>query len=106
MGRLSERLTTARRTLSTLVELPLAGGATLVERDAAIQRFEYSFEAVWKASQQFLRDHEGLDPASPKATVHTYNEALAQMIYARLAAYAAAMTRWVDAMDSRLSALS
>ena len=45
MGRLSERLTTARRTLSTLVELPLAGGATLVERDAAIQRFEYSFEA-------------------------------------------------------------
>jgi len=76
---------------------------------------------------------EGVDPASPKATVrdslaagilsdadarlalqmvddrnltvHTYNEALAQMIYARLAAYAAAMTRWVDVMDSRLSAL-
>ena len=43
MGRLRERLATARRALSTLVELPLAGGATPVERDAAIQRFEYSF---------------------------------------------------------------
>ena len=69
MGRLRERLATARRALSTLVELPLAGGATPVERDAALQR-------------------------------------LALMIYSRLAEYAAAMTRWVDLMDSRLPATS
>ena len=131
MGRLKERMATARRALSTLVELPLAGGATPVERDAAIQRFEYSFEAVWKAAQQFLREQEGLDAASPKGTVrsslatglisdvdarlalqmvddrnltsHTYNEALALMIYSRLAEYAAAMTRWLALMDSGLA---
>jgi hypothetical protein len=28
---------------------------SIVERDAAIQRFEYTFEAVWKAGNLFLR---------------------------------------------------
>ena len=69
MGRLSERLVVARRALATLVELPLDGVPTKVERDAAIQRFEYTFEAVWKAAQLFLREIEGLEIGSPKGAV-------------------------------------
>lgn len=129
MGRLTERLDVARRALSTLTELPLSGEPTTIERDAAIQRFEYSFEAVWKAAQQFLREHEGLDAGSPKGTVraclqvgaiseadarialqmvddrnltvHTYNEPLAQKIFSRLAAHAGTMTRWLEAIAGR-----
>ncbi|MCL6594505.1 MAG: nucleotidyltransferase substrate binding protein [Alicyclobacillus sp.] len=80
-------------------------------RDATVQRFEYTFEAVWKAAKQYLSDMEGIDQASPKGvvrscrevgvlspadaelalemaddrnlTVHTYNEELAEDIYER-----------------------
>ena len=47
MGRLNERLGVARKALQTLQELPLAGDVTDIQRDAAIQRFEYTVEAVW-----------------------------------------------------------
>lgn len=115
--------------LATLRELPLGSTPTKVERDAAIQRFEYSFEAVWKTGLQFLREVEGIDPGSPKGTVraslqvglldeadtrmalemvddrnltvHTYNEALADRIFVRLNGYAATMTRWLDAIERR-----
>ena len=66
MGRLNERLDVARRALQTLQELPLVGDVTDIQRDAAIQRFGYTVEAVWKASRQFLRDAEGLEVGSPK----------------------------------------
>ncbi len=87
-----------------------------IERDAAIQRFEYTCEAMWKAGQAYLRQHEGLEQGSPKGvirtlaqlvklteseahlgmamiddrnlTVHTYSEALANSMYARLEGYA------------------
>jgi hypothetical protein len=53
MDRLTLRIETARRALGTLEEL--AGEpATKVIRDASIQRFEYSFEALWKAAQAVL----------------------------------------------------
>ncbi len=78
-------------------------------RDATIQRFEFTFEAMWKFLQAQLR-WEGRPCASPRGclmeavqhgwippeeeetfmqmlryrnlTVHTYNEALAQAVYA------------------------
>jgi nucleotidyltransferase substrate binding protein (TIGR01987 family) len=105
MERLSARLSTARDALATLDELLQQPERSRVERDAAIQRFEYSFEAVWKTVQLYLREVEGLDVGSPKGaarssfqvglldhaetrrtltmaddrnlTVHTYNEKLA-----------------------------
>ena len=40
-----------------------------IERDAAIQRFEYSFEATWKSAQRFLAVVEGVEAGSPKSTV-------------------------------------
>ena len=127
MDRVRERLIVARQALGTLRELELDGSPPRMERDAAIQRFEYTLEAVWKAAQAFLREHEGLEVASPKAavrashqtgrlseedarlglamiddrnrTAHMYREALAAEVFGRLAAYAAVMDRWLGAME-------
>ena len=63
MGRLSERLDVALRALGTLDELARKSTLTAVERDALLQRFEYSLEAVWKAAQRFLSEVEGIDVA-------------------------------------------
>jgi nucleotidyltransferase substrate binding protein (TIGR01987 family) len=102
-----------------------------VERDAAIQRFEYTFEACWKAARRYLLVAEGLSVGSPKAgirasreigmlgddhaivglemvddrnlTVHTYNEAVAERIHRNLRRYAELLARWLDAMQDRLN---
>jgi len=111
MGRFLERIQVAEKTLATLKELAFLQDPSPVERDAAIQRFEHTFEAFWKALQVYLREVEGLEGASPKGvirlvrevglleeearlalgmvddrnlTVHTYNESLAQAIFRRL----------------------
>jgi hypothetical protein len=46
MERLKERFEVARKALVRLEELVAIAKPTAVERDAAIQRFEYTFEAV------------------------------------------------------------
>ena len=69
MERTRERLALARRALGTLEELVAVQPASAVVRDAAIQRFEYTFEATWKAAQIYLREVEGLEIGSPKGTV-------------------------------------
>jgi nucleotidyltransferase substrate binding protein (TIGR01987 family) len=129
MDRLTERFDVAKRALATLVELPLDGTPTKVERDAAIQRFEYTFEAVWKAAQLYLREVEGLEIGSPKGsvraclevnvlsedeargglemaddrnrTVHTYAEPVAAAVFANLSAHARLMDRWLAEMTAR-----
>ena len=123
MDRLRERLESARRALASLEELATLTPPSKVERDAAIQRFEYTCEAMWKAIQLGLRQEEGLSAASPKAitraarqaklldddatrlalamvddrnqTVHTYNEAVADAIYTRLASYVPLLRAWL-----------
>jgi hypothetical protein len=62
MERLKERLLVAFRALGTLKELASIDAPTAIERDAAIQRFEYSFEAVWKAVMRYLNMVEGWGP--------------------------------------------
>jgi len=102
------------RALVTLDEV-LAEPYSVFIRDASIQRFEYTFEAAWKLLKAHLLDVEGVICSSPKAcfrqalpagllseeevllalemtddrnrTVHTYHEALADQIFARLAGY-------------------
>jgi nucleotidyltransferase substrate binding protein (TIGR01987 family) len=129
--RLTQRLATARDALSTFDELAYKPERTKVERDAAIQRFEYTFEAVWKAVQLYLREIEGLDLGSPKGvaraslevgilddgetrlllamaddrnlTVHTYNEELAEEIATRLSQHATLLRRWVESVMARLT---
>ena len=69
MERLIQRIQVARRALATLQELTPITSPTLVERDAAIQRFEYSTEACWKAAQSVLSVLFGLELASPKSVI-------------------------------------
>lgn len=130
MERLTERLATARAALATLHELVRKPDRSKVERDAAIQRFEYTFEAVWKAAQLYLREVEGLEVGSPKRaaraalqvglfdeahtrhvlamvddrnlTVHTYNEQLAEEISSRLSDHALLLQHWLDQMGARI----
>jgi nucleotidyltransferase substrate binding protein (TIGR01987 family) len=125
MDRLKERLASARLALGSLEELVALPQPTKVERDAAIQRFEYTCEATWKAIQLGLREEEGIEVASPKGiaraahqvgllddaatrlalamvddrnkTVHTYNEAVAQAIHSRLAGHARLLRVWIEA---------
>lgn len=130
MERLKERLATARRALETLEELVSLPAPSRVERDAAIQRFEYTFEAGRRAAQRYPLVIEGVTVGSPKGcvrasrevglfsdeqaivalemvddrnlTVHTYNEAVAQRIQRNLPRYADLLGRWLSAMESRL----
>lgn len=128
MERLKERLGVARRALSSLKELVEIPQPSRVERDAAIQRFEYTSEAVWKAAQRYLLVVEGLNVGSPKGclracrevglltdeqtalglemvddrnlTVHTYNEAVAEDIYQNLVSrYAEMLAVWLAVME-------
>ncbi len=127
MGAVNRRLQTARKALQTLEELDLTPGDAIV-RDAAIQRFEYTFEAVWKAAQAVLRERFGVVLASPKPviracrenalltdsetrlalamvdhrnlTAHTYNEALAEEIFAALPAYRDLLHTWLNRLEA------
>lgn len=129
MDRTRERLSIAARALASR-ELAVLRDPTAIERDAAIQRFEYSFEASWRAAQRFLVDREGVEVGAPKSavrasreaallseaeaadalamtddrnlTAHTYNEALARAIFARLPRHLAVMAGWISAMERRL----
>lgn len=94
--------------------------------DGTIQRFEFCFELGWKAMQAFLQ-YEGFDVKSPRAalqkayvdgwiidealwlqmledrndTSHTYNEALAKEIYARIKTYAPALAGIAQILENK-----
>lgn len=40
---------------------------SIIVRDAAIQRFEYSFEVIWKLLKEYLNKKEGIICNSPKS---------------------------------------
>jgi len=99
------------KALSRLKEA-LYAQKTVLTRDAAIKRFEFTFELAWKSIQKFLAD-QGIVCGSPKGcfkeafkfglikdnplwirmiedrnmTVHTYNELIAEAIYEKLRDY-------------------
>ena len=132
MDRLRQRLSVASQATATLRELAVRTVPSKIERDAAIQRFEYSFEATWKSAQRFLAVVEGVEAGSPKSairacheagllsapkaeqalamaddrnlTAHTYNEGLAEAIFKRLSGHLAVMEAWLTAMKSRVPA--
>jgi len=96
------------KAIDTLEEI-LKEPFSIIVRDAAIQRFEYTFEAFWKFLREYLREKEGLIVNSPKScfreifsigllneeetlkcldmtdrrneTAHTYKEKIAQIIF-------------------------
>ena len=130
MERLKKKIDTAKKALKTLQELLAVENLTAVERDAVVQRFEYTFEALWKAGKLFLREIEGLEIGSPKSVIrgflqvgmltedqtavaldmvddrnltsHAYNEDLAEQIYNQIGDYADVMANWLTAMEKVL----
>lgn len=126
MARLTRRLAMARQALTSLDELAREPAGKIV-RDASIQRFEYTFEAVWKAAQAVLLERFGVELAAPKPVVrgcfenglldddearlalamvdhrnltsHTYNEALADEIFAAIPGYRVLLRAWLERME-------
>jgi nucleotidyltransferase substrate binding protein (TIGR01987 family) len=125
MARTEQRIATALQALATLDELAREPETKIV-RDASIQRFEYTFEAVWKAAQAVLQERYGVELAAPKPVIracfengllsesdtrqalamvdhrnltsHTYNETLADEIFAVIPAYRELMKRWAGSL--------
>jgi nucleotidyltransferase substrate binding protein (TIGR01987 family) len=69
MERLKQRIQIANKAIKTLDEVLAIESPNAIERDALIQRFEYSFEAIWKTVKMFLNSVEGVEANSPKAVV-------------------------------------
>lgn len=118
MERLEVRYEDAKRAIGTLREI-LLEPFTVIVRDAAIQRFEYTFEAYWKFIKEYLKIREGIICNSPKScfrevftvgmikedetikllemtddrnmTCHTYKEEVARIIYGKLKEYSRLM---------------
>jgi nucleotidyltransferase substrate binding protein (TIGR01987 family) len=126
MERLKERIVLAGQALQRLHELALRVDLTEVERDALIQRFEFSFEIVWKVAKDYLSVEEGIDAASPKKvirscrevglldeaetrlalvmaddrnlTAHTYDEEFAQQMVTKIVEYDLLLRCWYEKM--------
>lgn len=71
MARLATRLAEAEAALATLDEVVGREPRSLMERDSAILRLIYTFEAVWKACQQLLAEREDTEVASPNTSIRS-----------------------------------
>ncbi|MEN3040155.1 MAG: nucleotidyltransferase substrate binding protein [Bacteroidia bacterium] len=117
------RLSTAEKALRSLEAIALPPRSE-VERDAAIQRFEYTFEVLWKAAVAILQEVYGIKYASPKPVIracrengllspeeaalalqmtdhrnltsHTYNPEVAELIASHLPAYRRLLLVWLE----------
>ena len=118
MERIKLKYEAAKKALETLEEI-LNEPYSKIIRDATIQRFEYTFEAVWKYLKEYLKEQHGIICNSPKTcfreafsvgllnqeetekclkmtddrndTTHIYNEELVEGIYNRVREYAGLM---------------
>lgn len=100
---------------------------TALNRDAAIQRFEFTIELAWKCIQKFLGEQKiicrspkeclkeafkfGLINDDPKwleafddrnLTVHTYNEKIAELICSRLPDYLKIFSELKDSLEYKM----
>ncbi|HWB49279.1 MAG TPA: nucleotidyltransferase substrate binding protein [Stellaceae bacterium] len=125
MARIDDRLVEASAALATLDELMARNDLNLAERDGAILRLVYTFEAIWKAAALLL-DREGISIGSPRGaivecrqvgwvgdgdaetllklakqrnlTVHMYRQEIGEEIASHLRIYAIALGIWLDAL--------
>ena len=132
MERLERRLAEAAAALAKLDELAGKSERSLVERDSAVLRLIFTYEAVWKACQKMLAALENVSAASPNATiraarnlgwisdeearaaiklgeernlaVHMYRDEVGKKIEEHLAHHAALLRRWLDALKARAAA--
>lgn len=126
MAGLARRLAEAEAALATLDEAVAKAPDSLMERDSAILRLIYTFEAVWKACQEALAEREDIEVASPNTAiraarrlgwlsdedaeaamkigrdhdlaVHMYRRQVGVEIEERLAGHAAVLRRWLEAL--------
>lgn len=103
---------------------------SIIVRDAAIQRFEYTFEALWKFLKEYLKEKEGLVVTTPKSvfrslfslkflseeetvlflemtdqrneTVHTYKEEVANSIYQKARDYPALIEQLMQRFEGKI----
>ncbi len=66
MEKLKRKLEISKKALNTLEEILNVEPSKIV-RDATIQRFEYTFEAIWKLLKEYLFYREGIVCNSPKS---------------------------------------
>jgi uncharacterized protein YutE (UPF0331/DUF86 family) len=132
MARLEERLAEAAAALATLDELAGRNDLSLVERDGAILRLVYTFEAIWKAAALLLEERERIVIGSPGAairasrqvgwlsdedaeavlkiaqernlTVHMYRQAIGEAVASHLGGHAVVLRRWIEALRRRVAA--
>lgn len=74
MERLTERYRLAIRAFGKFHELAIRDTLSEIERDALIQRFEFSFELIWKCAKEYLYVQDGIDAASPKKVIRACRE--------------------------------
>lgn len=134
MDRMTQRLKAAQSAAAALLSALDIPSPSDLERDGTIQRFEFTYEAVWKAGQAYLESHEGLQAPSPRAvfrslgkvgllaeaesllalemsddrirTVHTYIEAVARQIREKLPGYASLLQAITARIQERLTSIS
>ncbi len=118
-----EKLRRAEAALASL-EAVLREPYSVIVRDATIQRFEYTSEALWKAVSDWLRTNESIEENHPRGcyralfrigavdeslatqlllsvedrnrTSHAYIEALAQSVFDNIPAHAAAFRKVLE----------
>jgi|SRR5665213_196196 len=114
---LGSKLAAFEQALNTFKEALLENPSPL-ERDGAIQRFEYCFDLAWKTLKRSMEKHGFLELNSPRAifaaaftegiiddeviwstillrrnaSVHTYNQKLAEALFSELPEYYNAMS--------------
>ncbi len=66
MERLKLKYSDTIRAMKTLKEI-LDEPFSIIVRDATIQRFEYTFEALWKFLKVYLKEREGVICNTPKS---------------------------------------
>ncbi|MDB5002945.1 MAG: nucleotidyltransferase substrate binding protein like protein [Mucilaginibacter sp.] len=118
-----DKLATFDQALKTFKE-SLLDAPSQLERDGAIQRFEYCYDLSWKTLKQYLQRRGIVDLNSPKSvfnaaytekviddestwstiitkrnlSVHTYNQKLADSLFSELPEYYNAMLTLLKAM--------
>ncbi len=69
MERVKERILIAKTALKAFKESVGRNDLSLLERDGAVQRFEFTYETVWKAVQAYLDVVEKIQISSPRGIV-------------------------------------
>jgi nucleotidyltransferase substrate binding protein (TIGR01987 family) len=129
MEKLTLMIKDAEKALKTLDEIFSIKYST-VTRDAAIKRFEYTFEIIWKLVRCYLEEIEGVVVNSPKScfkqafktslldeeesilslemtddrnlTSHTYLEDVAEHIYHKIPVYYKLMANIFERINETL----